>query len=200
MSDLVEPVEPREPPSPALVAVLVENHRRFLGFLEKRVGSREAAEDILQEAFVRGLERGAQLEDAQSATAWFYRLLRNAVVDHWRRKGAERRAVDWAARLAEGESAAPDHELMEQVCGCAADLAATLKPEYAEAIRRVDLGGASVKDFAAAAGISANNASVRLFRARAALLGRVKASCGTCADHGCADCSCGSPQPRTGRA
>lgn len=185
--------EPLEPPSPAVVQALVENHRRFLGFLEKRVGSREAAEDILQDAFVRGLERAGQLETSQAATAWFYRLLRNAVVDHWRRRGAERRAVDWAAKLAEGESAAPDHELMETVCGCVAALAETLKPEYADALRRVDLGGSTVKDYAETAGITANNASVRLFRARAALLKQVQRSCGTCADHGCLDCSCGGP-------
>jgi RNA polymerase sigma-70 factor (ECF subfamily) len=176
-----------------VVAALVENHRRFLAFLQRRVGSREAAEDILQDAFVRGIERGGQLADAQSATAWFYRLLRNALVDHWRRKAAERRAVDRAALFTEDTSAAADEELMEAVCGCAALLADTLKPEYADALRRVDLGGASVKSYAETAGITANNASVRLFRARAALLKQVQSSCGTCAEHGCVDCSCGRP-------
>ena len=37
--------------------VLLDNHRRFLGFLEKRVGDRAAAEDILQDAFVRNLDK-----------------------------------------------------------------------------------------------------------------------------------------------
>ena len=40
-------------PNPAVVGVLVENHRRFLAFLERRVRSRAEAEDILQAAFVR---------------------------------------------------------------------------------------------------------------------------------------------------
>ena len=40
--------------SPEAVAQLVEGHREFLAFLERRVESREAAEDILQTAFVRG--------------------------------------------------------------------------------------------------------------------------------------------------
>ncbi len=179
------------------VRVLVENHRRFLAFLERRVGSREAAEDILQEAFVRGLERGGQLRDPESAVAWFYRVLRNAIADHWRRRGAERRAVERVSRDAGGEAGdAADAGLLEVACACAASLAGTLKPEYAEAIRRVDLGGAGVKEFAAEAGITANNASVRLFRARAALLEQVRRSCGTCADHGCLDCGCGGPARR----
>jgi len=187
--------DPPGPPSPAVVAALVDNHRRFLAFLERRVGSREAAEDILQDAFVRGLERAGQLQNAPSATAWFYRMLRNAIVDHWRRKSAERRVVDRVARFAEDDAGGADPELMETVCGCAAELAATLKPEYAEALRRVDLSGASVKDYAEEAGITANNASVRLFRARGALLKQVQKSCGTCADHGCLDCRCGGPTP-----
>jgi RNA polymerase sigma-70 factor (ECF subfamily) len=70
-------------------------------------------------------------------------------------------------------------------------LASTLKPEYENAIRRVDVDGTAVQDFAAEAGITPNNASVRVFRAREALRKQVKVSCGTCADHGCLECSCG---------
>jgi RNA polymerase sigma-70 factor (ECF subfamily) len=185
-------------PAPEVIEVLIENHRRFLAFLERRVGSREAAEDILQDAFVRGLTRGAQLDHTEAAVPWFYRVLRNAIVDHWRRRGAERRAVDRAAGLAAGDGAEPDHELMDTVCGCLASLVETLKPEYAEALRRVDLAGASVKAFAEAAGITANNASVRLHRARAALLEQVRRSCGTCAEHGCLECHCGGPERARG--
>ena len=37
----------------APIATLLENHRAFLRFLERRVGDRMIAEDILQDAFVR---------------------------------------------------------------------------------------------------------------------------------------------------
>jgi RNA polymerase sigma-70 factor (ECF subfamily) len=181
--------------SPETVAVLVDNHRQFLAFLERRVGSREVAEDILQDAFVRGLGRAGQLRDEQSVIAWFYRSLRNALIDYWRRSGSERRifeggdAVDAAA-----EEHAADPELMRAVCECVNALVDTLKPEYAEALRRVDLEGASVKDFAAEQGVTPNNASVRVFRARKALRRQVERSCGTCAEHGCLDCRCGNPR------
>ncbi len=61
--------------SPKVVAILVDNHREFLKFLERRVGSRAVAEDILQEAFARGLDRLQSLRDDESAVAWFYRIL-----------------------------------------------------------------------------------------------------------------------------
>lgn len=178
------------PPSPEVVAVLVANHRRFLAFLERRVGSREVAEDILQDAFVRGLANLSKVRDEDSVVAWFYSTLRNALIDHWRRRAAEGRAVERAAVLADDSVPGVDAELEETVCACAEALIGTLKPQFAEAIRRVDLGGQSVKGFAEEAGITANSASVRLFRGRQALREQLQLSCGTCAEHGCLDCSC----------
>lgn len=169
---------------------LVANHRRFLAFLERRVGDRAAAEDILQDAFVRGMHRAADLRDHESAVAWFYRILRNAVVDYYRRAGASQRAHD-AARTEWELTAAPDDETATAICQCVRELAGTLKPAYAEAVQRVDVDGVAVVAYADAAGISANNAYVRLHRAREALRKRVSESCGTCAEHGCLDCHCG---------
>jgi RNA polymerase sigma factor (sigma-70 family) len=174
-------------------AILVENHRRFLAFLERRVGSRETAEDILQEAFVRGLARAGQLRDTDSVIAWFYRALRNALVDHWRRVGAERKIFEEASDDLDPPA---DPELMRTVCECATALLDTLKPEYATALRRVELEGVSVKEFAREAEVTPNNASVRLFRAREALRRQVERCCGTCAEHGCVDCTCGTAAPR----
>jgi hypothetical protein len=68
-------------------------------------------------------------------------------------------------------------------------LTALLKPEYAEALQQVELDGLPVKDYAERTGVTANNAAVRIFRARAALREQVRRSCGTCADHGCLDCT-----------
>ncbi len=84
----------------------------------------------------------------------------------------------------------PPPEIRGAICACVGELAATLKPEYAEAIRRVEIDDVPVQVFAGEAGISANNAAVRLFRAREALRKQVKASCRTCAEHGCLDCTC----------
>lgn len=178
-------------PTPEVVSRLVANHREFLAFLQARVGSRAVAEDILQDAFVRGLDKIGELRDDEAAIAWFYRLLRNAVIDRHRRDAASGRRLDaLAAELEEAVEPAP--ELRGAVCQCVARLADTLKPEYAEALRRIELDGLAVKDYAAEAGITSGNAAVRVFRAREALKKQVVRSCGTCADHGCLDCTCGS--------
>jgi RNA polymerase sigma factor (sigma-70 family) len=178
------------PLSATATATLVAHHDRFLAFLQKRVGDREVAEEILQAAFVRGVERGGALRDDENAVAWFFRLLRNALADHWRGQALERR--HFVAQSSEA-SAPDDEELHRTICACVDGLLGTLKPEYAEALRRVDLGGASVADYAASAGVTANNASVRLHRARKALHERLVRACGTCTEHGCLDCHCKEP-------
>ena len=176
-----------------VVEHLVGNHREFLAFVERRVGSRAIAEEILQEAFVRSLDRGDEIRD--SVTGWFYRVLRNAVIDHQRRQAvANRRLDEFAAELeATGDGGAGGGaELANVACACVGRLADTLKPEYADALRRIEVDQVPVKDYAEAAGITASNAGVRIFRAREALRKQVARSCGACAEHGCLDCSCGS--------
>ena len=167
---------------------LVANHREFRRFLESKLGDSALAEDILQEAFVRGLAKVGGIRDDESAKAWFYRVLRNAVIDHARRRAAASRRLEAFARELANEEEQP--ETMSQVCQCVSRLANTLKPEYADAIERIEVEGMSVKDFATSAGISSGNAAVRVFRAREALRNQVMRSCGTCAEHGCMNCSC----------
>lgn len=183
----------------AAVATLVDNHRRFLAFVQKRVGDRAAAEEIVQAAFVRGLEKAGEIRDEERAVAWFYRLLRNAIVDHWRSRGVEARAVEALAREL-GDAHAPAPEVASELCACFEALLPAMKPEQAEIVRAVDLGGVRPVDFAAAHGITPNNAMVRLHRARAALREKLLRACRTCAEHGCLDCSCGRPRPAAGGA
>ena len=196
MNPMSETESPRveERPAPAVVQVLVENHRQFLAFLERRVGSRALAEDILQEAFVRGMSKLDTLRSDESAVAWFYRLLRNAIIDQRRRRGAVERKLSAFQQELELH-AEPEAELQRAICRCVGELATTLKDEYADALRAIEVDGLTVKAFAERANITPSNAGVRIFRAREALRKQVVRSCGTCADHGCLSCTCA---PRAG--
>ncbi|MBS0169032.1 MAG: sigma-70 family RNA polymerase sigma factor [Nitrospira sp.] len=179
-------------PSPSLssdaIARLVKGHQEFLAFLERRVESRAMAEDILQTAFTRGLERGAGVQD-EKVVAWFYRVLRNAVIDHYRQRStAERMADAWRREFPDVQE--PEAELRQEICQCVSGLLETLKPEYREALQIVDLQEGTLKNLAQQSGITSDNAAVRVHRARAALRRRIEQACGTCSLHGCLDCSC----------
>lgn len=173
----------------ASLDVLLENHRAFLQYLERRVGDRELAEDILQDAFIKVIDRPDQAPAGEGVVPWFYRTLRNAAIDRFRRREAAGRAVEAFAREVETH-ATPQPEIEAEICACVGRLASTLKAEYAEALLAIDVQGTPVKAFAEQRGLSVSNAGVRVFRAREALKKRVTDSCGTCAEHGCQNCIC----------
>src|SRR5688500_15616549 len=143
------------PAGSASVETLLENHRAFLNYLERRVGDRALAEDILQEAFAKVVARPEQAPTDEAVIPWFYRTLRNAAIDQFRRRGAADRAFDAFARELEALEA-PSREIEGEICACVSRLASTLRPEYAEALHAIDVGGTPVKVFAQQKGLSAN--------------------------------------------
>ena len=183
--DCAEPV----PAQSTTLATLLDQRRHFLRFLERRVSSPALAEDILQNAYVRALEHSAALRSDESSTAWFYRILRNAVIDHYRHRSVEDRAFEqWAAELE--TEIAPNDLTRDIVCRCIARALTTLKPAYAQILSEVDLAESSLATFATAHNITAQNAAVRIHRARKALKQSLIDTCGTCTAHGCLDCNC----------
>lgn len=173
----------------APIAPLLENHRAFLRYLERRIGDKALAEDLLQEAFAKVLARPERAPSDDALVPWFYRTLRNAAIDLFRRRGAAARAYEAFAHELQA-SDTPTDEMTSEICACVSRLAVTLKPEYAEALDAIEIQGTPVKAFAAAKGLSSGNAAVRVFRAREALKKRVTESCGVCAEHGCLNCTC----------
>jgi RNA polymerase sigma factor (sigma-70 family) len=173
--------------TPMLAERVIEYHDRFLSFIVPRVGSRALAEDILQSAYVKAMEHQHELRSEDSTVAWFYRILRNAITDNFRRQDAQTRAHEGFAAEA---PLTYEPELEATVCACIGDVVQELKPEYRNAIEQVDLGGLSVQEFARRESTTANNASVRLHRARKDVAKRLIAVCGSCAEHKCLDCTC----------
>ena len=156
---------------------IAAQHAKFLSFLSPRVEDRDAAEDILQSAYLKAVEHGSEIRDHESTVAWFYRILRNAITDHYRKEVARTRAHDAFAAEA---PASYEPEIAQTVCACIGDVIHDLKSEYRTAIEQVDLGGVTVEAFAQSQQISANNASVRLHRARKAVAKKLMMVCGAC--------------------
>jgi RNA polymerase sigma factor (sigma-70 family) len=183
----MQDTDPTEAAAP--LAILLENHRAFLKYLERRVGDRALAEDILQDAFSKVVDRPEQAPTDEGVVPWFYRTLRNAAIDQFRRRGTASKAIEAFGRELETQTA-PEPDMEAAICACVSRLASTLKPEYAEALQAIDVNGTPVKAFAEQRGLTASNAGVRVFRAREALKKRVTESCGACAEHGCRNCTC----------
>lgn len=57
-------------------------------FLLQATGSRDVAEDLLQDAFLRILRAAPSFEPRGSVAAWMYRICANLAYSHWRRRKA----------------------------------------------------------------------------------------------------------------
>ena len=166
---------------------LVTSRAKFLGYIRKRIANPDLAEDILQDCFVIAVQAAPQIDDNESLVRWFYRILQNAIIDAYRRKAAEvNRRFNYAAEAE--QSVEPEDQ--EAICQCISELIPTLKPEYAEVTKAIELDGESPENVAKRLGISRNNLKVRSHRARQALKKRLEETCRVCAEHHCLDCSC----------
>jgi RNA polymerase sigma factor (sigma-70 family) len=187
--DCAEPASSAQSNPQPTIDALLDQRRQFLRFLERRVSSPSLAEDILQNAYLRALEHSSAIRKDESSTAWFYRVLRNAVIDHYRHRQVEDRVFNqWAAELE--TEVAPNDLTHNLVCQCIARALPSLTPAYAQILGEVDLAESSLAAFASAHNITQQNATVRIHRARKALRQRLTETCGACSAHGCLDCNC----------
>lgn len=176
----------------AIEAILGER-ARFHRFLAARVGNAATAEDLLQDGLLRAIEQNRNLRRGESAVPWFYRILRHAVADHFRQKGSESRRLEKLLsdlQTSGDDVAAPPADWDAAMCACFRGLIPTLKPRYAEVIRRVDLCGEPKQEVGRDLKISRATMDVLLHRARTALRARLMVFCGAGTRDKCLECIC----------
>lgn len=173
--------------------MLVAQRAKFHRFLATRVGSEAEAEDLLQQSLLKALKSGDTLRRGERAVAWFYRILRNAVADHYRQRTSERQRADrlWTEMHAAGDDVGQPPKAWDvAVCVCFRELLPTLKPRYAQLIRRIDLNGESQAAVSRELKIQSATMAVALHRARYSLRRRLEILCGACSREKCLECFC----------
>jgi len=178
----------QSPLDPIVKSALIQNRKEFLQFLHRRAGSKELAEEMLQEFCMRALNKGGDLKKPESVVAWLYRVLNSTLTDFYRQETKRHRGENEYARFQtdhvqefDGDSAT--------ACTCFHKLLPTLKPEYSEILQRIDLGGGTSTKVAGKLGITSNLVRVRLHRARQALKQALLRS-KTCHEEGFLNCEC----------
>lgn len=174
--------------------MLVAERARFHRFIATRVGSAAEADDLLQESLLRALERGSSLRHGERVVAWFYRILRNAIADHFRdqsRKNRMHQRLWEESQDGNGVLEVPaDWEAA--LCKCFHGLLPSLNSRYAKILNQIDLGGQAKTAVAREMGLSVESLDVVLYRARHALQDRLKIFCGACSREHCLRCACES--------
>lgn len=175
----------------ALEDSILKNLRTFVGFARQRVGDAHLAEDVVQESLVKALAADRKPAGQEDTVAWFYRILRRTIIDLYRRNDARSRALDRFEReLAE----VPTRDEERLLCRCFKRLLPSVPEPYRELLQQIDLEGQEPAEVAAALGITKNNLTVRLHRARRHLRELLSRNCRACSKHGCLDCTCGESE------
>jgi RNA polymerase sigma factor (sigma-70 family) len=141
----------------------------YVSFFRRHLRRPEDAEDAAQDFCVKALRAAATLNDAGRIDAWLARILRNTLVDQYRRGAARRRAE--VAYWHEMQATVADADSAEDVTPryCVRRLLERLEPSHAAILRRFYLDEQPRESIAAELGLTANNVGVRLHRARRAL-------------------------------
>ena len=72
---------------PQLLGRLIEQYQhRLLRYLVYLAGTRELAEDLFQETWIRVLERGHQYDGRHEFITWLYAVARNLTIDYLRKQ------------------------------------------------------------------------------------------------------------------
>lgn len=168
---------------------LLKNLRTFVAFARKRVGDAHLAEDVVQESLVKALASAKQPTKEEDTVAWFYRILRRSIIDLYRRTDARKRALEQFEKELHTTPTTPDERVL---CQCFKRLLPAVPEQYRELLQRVDLNGDDPAAVAVSLGLTKNNLTVRLHRARKHLREQLSQNCRACSKHGCLDCTCES--------
>lgn len=140
----------------------------------RNTGSEAAAADLVQDTLVRAFRFWHSFDPGTNARAWLFTILRNTWLSQCKRASRERRTLDAHTAKADWLEPAPmpgaadateahdtRHRVREAVAG--------LPEQYREAVRLVDLEGASYREAAEAMGCPVGSIMSRLYRGRKAL-------------------------------
>lgn len=173
------------PPASALDAEAIwqDFHDGLLAFIDRRVGSRETAEDILQRVMLRIHRHAGEVRRPEAIGAWVYEIARNAIADHYRSAPIRREiTVGTVPEEAKGGTLEPEPESEADARGelaacCIAPMLQRLPPLYREALTLTEIEGLTQTEAAVQAGVSTSGMKSRVQRGRRQLRGLLTECC-----------------------
>lgn len=164
--------DPARPPFDCVVRAWVAHERELLAFLQRRSSDPDAAEDLLQEVFLKAMRQGEGFCTLDNPRAWLFQVARHALID--------------AARLAKPQVELPDdlvaptdeeHPPVDALDACIQRQLPTLADEDRDILQACDLHGQTVRAYAEARGLTLPASKSRLLRARQRLRERLVQAC-----------------------
>lgn len=130
------------------------------GFIIKHVSDRHAAEDLVQDVFMKIHKSSAELTSVKNIRAWIYSIARNTITDYYR---SRRISYELPEYLTYSED---DNEVVREISYCLEPMINNLPDIYRDTIMLSEIKGLTQKEVAAHQGISYSGAKSRVQRGR----------------------------------
>ena len=142
-------------------------------YIRSRVRDHAAAEDLLQEIFLKAHRNAAQLPSVKNLPAWFFQIARNAITDYFRALNSQQSHAplpelpeDFPDSLDSAESTDSPLENPEALRESFRRMIFSLPEPYRQALILTEYDGLTQKQLAERLGISISGAKSRVQRAR----------------------------------
>jgi RNA polymerase sigma-70 factor (ECF subfamily) len=135
-------------------------------YLERLVGNRATADDLLQETLLKVARALPKFEGRSSVKTWAFTIATRVATDHLRRpqNRAQMTEIDETFQLVETET---DQKLVvDEMSSCMREVIDSLPEDYRTALVLHDLEGQTAAQVAEIAGCSIATAKIRIHRAR----------------------------------
>ena len=145
-------------------ALLVEQyHGKVLRFIGRYIRSRQDAEDLTQDTFVKAFRYFHRYDSQYAFSAWLYTIARRTVYNH-NRSAREMSPLEFD--IADGASSPSDEAEKADSSQSIWNAAKKLKADYREALVLKYVEDLSVKEIASVMNKTQRNVKIMLFRAR----------------------------------
>ncbi len=157
--------------------LLVERHQsRVFGLVRHYLRSGAEVEDLVQDTFLKAFSKLSTFQSNSSFYTWLYRIAKNSVLDHLKRKGrspivAMEDPEDNLGGMGEGRSTglpAPDAAMMKhEISAVTRAVLEELPDIFRDVLILRELEGLSYQEIAETLEVSIGTVESRIFRARA---------------------------------
>ncbi len=160
-------------PVPCLLDTWSATENALYRWLTQHCSCHDLAHDLLQETFLRALQRERAFCDIENQRAWLFSVAKNLIIDEWRKSGRLESLCD----VNNQQLKETEREPIESLARCLPKALACLSEDDRSVIEFCDLQGHSQQEFAKRHHLTVTAVKSRIQRARPKLREQLKVNC-----------------------
>jgi len=111
--------------------IWIEFHQELKGYIVKKVGNTNDADDILQNSFIKVIQNIDKVKGAGNMRQYLYAIVKNSTTDHYRNQGTQKDEIKEQQIFTEEEEETINSTIAD--C-CIEPMIQKLPPKYKEAL------------------------------------------------------------------